>query len=80
MNKPIAIRLSLAAGLAAPAAADACWADVPLEIIAGKALGRPSAKAVTLCDLTGTGVQDTAIATLARSRAEARGPGTLVQS
>jgi len=50
------------------------------EIIAGKALGRQTAEAVTLCDLTGTGAQDTAIATLARGRADARGAGTLFQS
>lgn len=50
------------------------------QIIAGQASGRPSAEAVTLCDLTGTGVQDTAIATLARGRAEAKGAGTRFES
>ena len=50
------------------------------QVIAGQAAGRPSAEAVTLCDLTGTGVQDTAIATLARSRAEAQGAGTPFES
>jgi len=50
------------------------------QIIAGQVPGRPSAEAVTLCDLTGTGVQDTAIATLARGRAEARGAGTGFES
>ena len=50
------------------------------DIIAGKAPGRPSPEAVTLCDLTGTGVQDTAIATLARGRAVARGAGTAFHS
>lgn len=38
-------------------------------VISGAAAGRPSAEAVTVADLTGTGVQDTAIATLARQRA-----------
>ena len=50
------------------------------QIIAGQAPGRASAEAVTLCDLTGTGVQDTAIATLARSRAVERGAGTPFES
>jgi len=39
------------------------------QIIAGQAPGRDGPNAVTLCDLTGTGVQDTAIATLAHARA-----------
>jgi len=39
------------------------------EIIAGKTPGRSDNNQVTICDLTGTGVQDTAIATLARQRA-----------
>ncbi len=38
------------------------------EIIAGRAVGRPSSDAITICDLTGTGVQDTAIANFALSR------------
>src|SRR5690606_7603529 len=38
------------------------------EVIAGATLGRPSPEAVTICDLTGTGVQDTAIATHVRAR------------
>ena len=50
------------------------------QIIAGQAAGRASDQAVTLCDLTGTGVQDTAIASLARGRAEARGAGTPFES
>lgn len=45
------------------------------EIVAG-APGRTSAGQVTICDLTGTGVQDTAIAVLARERAVASGAGT----
>lgn len=46
------------------------------EIVAGAASGRPYPEAITICDLTGTGVQDTAIATFARQRAEAAGLGT----
>lgn len=46
------------------------------EVIAGLRPGRPSADAVTLADLTGTGVQDTAIAILARDRAKAAAAGT----
>lgn len=46
-------------------------------VIVGQAAGRPSTDAVTVCDLTGTGVQDTAIATLARGRALAAGAGTV---
>ncbi len=45
------------------------------EIVAGLAAGRSSPYALTICDLTGTGVQDTAIATFARERAEAAGVG-----
>ncbi|MGA1857860.1 ectoine utilization protein EutC [Azospirillum sp. 11R-A] len=46
-------------------------------VIAGQAAGRASTDAITVCDLTGTGVQDTAIATLARGRALAAGAGTV---
>lgn len=45
------------------------------QVIAGQAPGRESPDAVTLCDLTGTGVQDTAIATLAHARALQAGAG-----
>jgi ornithine cyclodeaminase len=38
--------------------------------------GRSSADQITVCDLTGTGVQDTAIAVLAYARAQALGLGT----
>lgn len=44
-------------------------------IISGLAKGRTSAEDITVADLTGTGVQDTAIATLARSRALVAGAG-----
>ena len=49
------------------------------QIVAGQAPGRSGAGQITVCDLTGTGVQDTAIATLARGRAEARAAGTTIQ-
>ena len=49
-------------------------------IIAGHAIGRHSADAITVCDLTGTGVQDTTIALLASRRALAAGAGTPFQS
>lgn len=49
-------------------------------IIAGQRHGRRSASDITIADLTGTGVQDTAIATLARDRAKAAGAGTIFES
>ncbi|MHA6642921.1 ectoine utilization protein EutC [Mesorhizobium sp. A623] len=50
------------------------------QIIAGKIHGRRSASDITIADLTGTGVQDTAIATLARDRAKTAGAGTIFES
>ena len=50
------------------------------EIIAGKTHGRRGASDITIADLTGTGVQDTAIATLARDRAREAGAGTVFES
>lgn len=50
------------------------------EIIAAKSTGRPSADAITIADLTGTGVQDTAIATFAYARAIDAGAGTSFSS
>lgn len=50
------------------------------DIIAGKAGGRASADDITICDLTGTGIQDTAIATFARQRAEIAEAGTSFES
>lgn len=49
-------------------------------IIAGAVPGRTSDTQITYADLTGTGVQDTAIATLARTRAQQSGAGTLFQT
>ena len=50
------------------------------QIIAGERHGRRSASDITIADLTGTGVQDTAIATLARDRARAANSGTIFES
>jgi ornithine cyclodeaminase len=49
-------------------------------IVAGQAEGRRSRDAITLCDLTGTGVQDTAIATLAHRRAILAGAGQAIET
>lgn len=48
------------------------------DVIAGRAAGRTSAAAITVCDLTGTGAQDTAIATLAEARCRRSGAGLSV--
>ncbi|TKT75039.1 ectoine utilization protein EutC [Aquamicrobium sp. LC103] len=50
------------------------------QIIAGERHGRRAAADITIADLTGTGVQDTAIATLASERARAAGAGTIFES
>ncbi len=67
---------AIAAGLVP---ADTPFAELG-EIIAGTVPGRPSDDAITLADLTGTGIQDTAIATLAFSRACDAGAGTIIDS
>ncbi|MDR5734225.1 cyclodeaminase [Caballeronia sp. LZ025] len=55
--------------------ADASFAELG-QVIANQAPGRTSDEQITLCDLTGTGAQDTAIATLALQRARAARAGT----
>lgn len=57
-------------------------ADIPElgEVVAGLHPGRRSPGQITIADLTGTGVQDTAIATLARDRARTVGAGTSFES
>jgi len=60
-------------------AADAVFPELG-AVIAGTAPGRRSAAAITVADLTGTGAQDTAIATLARGRVAAAGIGTPFES
>jgi ornithine cyclodeaminase len=67
---------AIAAGLM-PAEADVTELG---QVIAGLRPGRLAANEVTLADLTGTGVQDTAIATLARDRSKAAGAGTTFQN
>lgn len=49
-------------------------------IVAGLRPGRTRPDAITVADLTGTGIQDTAIATLAFARAETAGAGTSFES
>ena len=49
------------------------------SITCGRVKGRASEDEITVCDLTGTGVEDTAIATLALARARELGLGVLVQ-
>ncbi|HVX81301.1 MAG TPA: ectoine utilization protein EutC [Devosiaceae bacterium] len=49
-------------------------------VLAGTAPVRRSGEAITLCDLTGTGVQDTAIANLALARARAAHAGQIFSS
>lgn len=50
------------------------------DIIAGKVAGRTSNDQITICDLTGTGVQDTAIATFALQKAIAVDAGTVMMA
>ena len=70
------LRPALAAGLVAE--------DWPVdelgEVCAGSKPGRASEDQVTVCDLTGTGVQDTAIATHAFRVAGERGLGTVISA
>jgi ornithine cyclodeaminase len=62
---------AIAAGVVS---ADAEFAELG-AVVAGAAPGRTDPADITLADLTGTGVQDTAIATLAGRRAAAAGAG-----
>jgi ornithine cyclodeaminase len=67
---------ALAVGLIPPG-----WRFAELgEIVAGVKPGRGNDGQVTIADLTGTGVQDTAIATLARKIAVEQGLGTVIES
>lgn len=50
------------------------------QVIAGQTAGRTHANDVTICDLTGTGAQDTAIANLAIARARAVGAGMIFRN
>jgi ornithine cyclodeaminase len=50
------------------------------DLIADPTLGRQSTDQITLCDLTGTGAQDTAIACYAYQRAKAESVGSVIQA
>ena len=50
------------------------------DVVVGAAQGRTSAAEITICDLTGTGAQDTAIATHVMDQLEAAGIGTVIES
>jgi ornithine cyclodeaminase len=50
------------------------------ELTAGMRRGRGSRAEITVCDLTGVGVQDTAIALLAYRKAQAKGLGLAISS
>ena len=50
------------------------------EIVAGTQSGRSSPNDITICDLTGTGAQDTAIATHALKAAKAAGAGNIIKA
>ncbi|MDR6410396.1 cyclodeaminase [Paraburkholderia terricola] len=50
------------------------------QVIAEQAAGRVDDSDVTICDLTGTGAQDTAIAALALQRARSAGVGTIFRN
>ena len=67
---------AIAAGAVAPDI------DVPElgEVITGTKAGRSGTSDITVADLTGTGVQDTAIATFARRRCEVAGAGVDIAS
>lgn len=60
-------------------AQDAAFAELG-RIAAGLDQGRSDARQITIADLTGTGIQDTAIATLAFARAQSAGAGTPFES
>lgn len=70
------LRSAIAAGLVAP---DAMFAELG-DIVAGTAPGRSGPQAITVADLTGTGVQDTVIATFASERAAAAGAGITIDN
>ena len=50
------------------------------QVVAGLVPGRSAESEITYADLTGTGIQDTAIATLAYARARASGAGTTFET
>lgn len=70
------LRAAVAAGAVGP---DLDHAELG-TVIAGRQAGRFAESQITVCDLTGTGVQDTAIAAFAKARAAAAGAGFLFDS
>ncbi len=66
------LRAAVAAGAVSP---DLDYVEIG-TLIARQRSARGSSTAITLCDLTGTGVQDTAIAAFATARALEAGSGT----
>jgi ectoine utilization protein EutC len=50
------------------------------DVVSGRHPGRSSDGEITICDLTGTGAQDTAIASLTVSRARAQGVGDVIEN
>ena len=50
------------------------------EIVAKTKTGRENERQITICDLTGTGAQDTAIATFALKKAKAAGAGSTIST
>lgn len=58
---------------------DRTYAELGM-VVTEPALGRKSLDDITLVDLTGTGAQDTAIATFAMARAKERSAGTVIRA
>jgi ornithine cyclodeaminase len=50
------------------------------QVISGYAVGRSGDLQLTICDLTGTGAQDTAIASLAVARCAGSGVGVVIET
>ena len=73
------IQGELRAAIAAGTMEDIAYPELG-QVAAGVHPGRTDARQITLADLTGTGVQDTAIATLALARADEAGLGTIFES
>ncbi len=70
------LRHAVAAGTVA---ADRSWPELG-QVIAGQSPARRGASEITVCDLTGTGVQDTAIATFAYEYCRAAGDGVEIEA
>ena len=66
-------------GLAAGVISEDSAIDELGMITSGRVKGRASADEISVCDLTGTGVQDTAIATLALGKARELELGVVVK-